>query len=123
VIVDLYPFEETVKATSDENAIIEKIDIGGPSMIRAAAKNHADLLVVAAKKDYAELEQLLVTQEGSTSLEQRRAFAIKAFDVCTGYDIAISNYFNKTSFSNPFGKSKNGFTLWRKSASVSQFLW
>ncbi len=106
VIVDLYPFEETVKSTTDENAIIEKIDIGGPSMIRAAAKNHRDLLVVAAKKEYAALEQILKEQAGSTTLEQRRVFAIKAFDVCTGYDIAISNYFNKTAFNNPFGKSK-----------------
>ncbi len=106
VIVDLYPFEETVKSTTDENAIIEKIDIGGPSMIRAAAKNHRDLVVVAAKKEYAALEQILKEQAGSTTLEQRRVFAIKAFDVCTGYDIAISNYFNKTAFNNPFGKSK-----------------
>ncbi len=106
VIVDLYPFEETVKSTTNENAIIEKIDIGGPSMIRAAAKNHRDLVVIAAKKDYAALEQILKEQEGTTTLEQRRAFAIKAFDVCTGYDIAISNYFNKTAFDNPFGKSK-----------------
>lgn len=106
VIVDLYPFEETVKSTADENLIIEKIDIGGPSMIRAAAKNHQDTLVVAAKKDYALLEQLLKEQKGATTLEQRRLFAIKAFDVCTGYDMAISNYFNQTSFINPFDKNK-----------------
>ena len=106
VIVDLYPFEETVKSTTDEKLIIEKIDIGGPSMIRAAAKNHASVVVVAAKKDYALLEEILKEQKGETSLEQRRAFAIKAFDVCTGYDIAISNYFNNTDFANPFGKTK-----------------
>ena len=107
VIVDLYPFEETVKSTTDETLIIEKIDIGGPSMIRAAAKNYQDVVVIAAKKDYALLEEILVQQKGETSLEQRRKFAIKAFDVCTGYDIAISNYFNETSFPNPFGGNKS----------------
>ena len=106
VIVDLYPFEETVRTTSEEKLIIEKIDIGGPSMIRAAAKNHASVVVVAAKKDYALLEEILKKQKGETSLEQRRSFAIKAFDVCTGYDMAISNYFNQTAFENPFGKTK-----------------
>ena len=107
VIVDLYPFEETVKSTTDEKLIIEKIDIGGPSMIRAAAKNHASVMVVAAKKDYTLLEDILVAQKGETSLEQRRMFAIKAFDVCTGYDMAISNYFNQTQFVNPFDKEKS----------------
>ena len=106
VIVDLYPFEETVRSTSDEKLIIEKIDIGGPSMIRAAAKNHASVVVVAAKKDYSLLEDILKEQRGETTLEQRRAFAIKAFDVCTGYDMAISNYFNQTDFVNPFNKKK-----------------
>ncbi|MDB5221902.1 MAG: purH [Chitinophagaceae bacterium] len=107
VIVDLYPFEETVLSTNDEVAIIEKIDIGGPSMIRAAAKNFKDVVVVAAKKDYADLEKILTEQKGETILEQRKSFAIKAFDVCTGYDIAISNYFNKTDFYNPFSGQKN----------------
>ena len=107
VIVDLYPFEETVKSTTDETLIIEKIDIGGPSMIRGAAKNHKDVVVIAAKKDYALLEQILKDQKGETTLEQRRTFAIKAFDVCTGYDLAISNYFNQTQFANPFDKEKS----------------
>ncbi|UEG50996.1 bifunctional phosphoribosylaminoimidazolecarboxamide formyltransferase/IMP cyclohydrolase [Ferruginibacter lapsinanis] len=106
VIVDLYPFEETVASTNDEKLIIEKIDIGGPSMIRAAAKNHKDVVVVAAKKDYSLLEEILKSQNGETTLDQRRAFAIKAFDVCTGYDLAISNYFNQTNFDNPFNKEK-----------------
>lgn len=106
VIVDLYPFEETVASTTDEKLIIEKIDIGGPSMIRAAAKNHKDVVVVAAKKDYHLLEEILKEQNGETTLEQRRMFAIKAFDVCTGYDLAISNYFNQTDFINPFNKTK-----------------
>ena len=94
VIVDLYPFEETLASTDEEKLIIEKIDIGGPSMIRAAAKNFRDLLVVAAKEDYAALESLLVEQEGTSTLEQRKSFAAKAFEVVMKYDIAISNYFN-----------------------------
>ncbi len=94
VIVDLYPFEETLKNTSEEKLIIEKIDIGGPSMIRAAAKNFKDVTVIAAKDDYAALEELLKTQQGTTTIEQRKAFAAKAFEVVMNYDIAISNYFN-----------------------------
>ena len=94
VIVDLYPFEETLKSTDDEKLIIEKIDIGGPSMIRAAAKNYKDLVVVSDKNDYANLEQMLRAQNGETTLEQRKAFAAKAFEVAMNYDIAISNYFN-----------------------------
>ncbi|MEO8174846.1 MAG: bifunctional phosphoribosylaminoimidazolecarboxamide formyltransferase/IMP cyclohydrolase [Sediminibacterium sp.] len=94
VIVDLYPFEETLRTTSEEKLIIEKIDIGGPSMIRAAAKNFRDITVIAAKDDYASLEKLLTEQKGETSIEQRKAYAAKAFEVVMHYDIAISNYFN-----------------------------
>ena len=93
VIVDLYPFEETVKNTSEEQAIIEKIDIGGPSMIRAAAKNHKDVAVIAAKNDYAELVNLLHAQNGELSPEQRKVLAAKAFEVVAHYDVAIANYF------------------------------
>ncbi|HRG23933.1 MAG TPA: bifunctional phosphoribosylaminoimidazolecarboxamide formyltransferase/IMP cyclohydrolase [Chitinophagaceae bacterium] len=96
VIVDLYPFEETVANTSEEKAIIEKIDIGGPSMIRGAAKNFRDVVVIAAKKDYAALENLLKTQNGNTTIEQRKAFAAKAFEVVAHYDVAISKYFTTT---------------------------
>lgn len=96
VIVDLYPFEETLKNTNEEQLIIEKIDIGGPSMIRAAAKNFKDLVVLADKNDYAVLEEMLKAQDGATSLEQRKAFAAKAFEVVMNYDIAINNYFNGT---------------------------
>ena len=106
VIVDLYPFEETVASTNDEKAIIEKIDIGGPSMIRGAAKNHKDVLVVANKSDYTLLENILTEQKGETTLEQRRTFAIKAFDVCTAYDTAISNYFHGLSIATPFNKEE-----------------
>jgi len=94
VIVDLYPFEETVASTTDEKSIIEKIDIGGPSMIRGAAKNFKDVVVIAAKKDYAKLEQLLKEQKAETTLEQRKSFAAKAFEVVAHYDVAIAKYFN-----------------------------
>lgn len=94
VIVDLYPFEETVASTNDEKSIIEKIDIGGPSMIRGAAKNFRDVMVIAAKKNYTELEQLLREQNGETTIEQRRTFATKAFEIVAHYDVAIAKYFN-----------------------------
>lgn len=98
VIVDLYPFEETLKNTSEEASIIEKIDIGGPSMIRAAAKNFRDLTVLADKNEYPALLALLQAQNGNTSLEQRRMFAARAFEVVMNYDIAINNYFNGNVF-------------------------
>jgi phosphoribosylaminoimidazolecarboxamide formyltransferase / IMP cyclohydrolase len=111
VIVDLYPFEETVAATTEEAQIIEKIDIGGPSMIRAAAKNFTDVTVLASKSDYGNLLQILRMQQGQVNLEQRRQFAAKAFEVVMHYDIAISNYFNtETSIlrygENPHQKAK-----------------
>jgi phosphoribosylaminoimidazolecarboxamide formyltransferase/IMP cyclohydrolase len=94
VIVDLYPFEETLRNTNEEKLIVEKIDIGGPSMIRAAAKNFKDLVVIAAKEDYISFVNLLQQQKGETTLEQRKAFAAKAFEVVMNYDIIINNYFN-----------------------------
>lgn len=100
VIVDLYPFEETLKSTAEEKLIIEKIDIGGPTMIRAAAKNHKDVTVIADKEDYEKLRICLQDQNGATTLEQRRAFAAKAFWVVMNYDIAINNYFNGTIIPN-----------------------
>lgn len=96
VIVDLYPFEQTIASTNDENLIIEKIDIGGPSMIRAAAKNFKDVAVIAAKEDYSFLENILNTQAGEITLEQRKTLAAKAFEIVMNYDIAINNYFNPT---------------------------
>src|SRR5882724_1366051 len=93
VIVDLYPFEETVASTTDDQAIIEKIDVGGPSMIRAAAKNHKDVVVIASRMEYALLGRLLDGQKGETSLEQRRSLAARAFEVCAHYDVVIARYF------------------------------
>jgi phosphoribosylaminoimidazolecarboxamide formyltransferase/IMP cyclohydrolase len=93
VIVDLYPFEETIAQTSEEKLIIEKIDIGGPSMIRAAAKNFRDLAVVASRDQYGYLLELLKVQNGETTLEQRRYLAAKAFGIVANYDVAIAGYF------------------------------
>lgn len=94
VIVDLYPFEETLSSTSDEKAIIEKIDIGGVSLIRAAAKNYKDVLIVASPQQYVAIEKVITEHNGITSLEERKQFAAWAFEVCAYYDIAINNYFN-----------------------------
>ncbi len=97
VIVDLYPFQETLLNTTDEKEIIEKIDIGGPSMIRGAAKNFNDVTVIASKDDYPPMVSILRHQKGEITLGQRKSFAAKAFRVVTDYDIAISNYFDEDS--------------------------
>ncbi|NMB49965.1 MAG: bifunctional phosphoribosylaminoimidazolecarboxamide formyltransferase/IMP cyclohydrolase [Bacteroidales bacterium] len=95
VIVDLYPFEETVAKGGSEEEIIEKIDIGGISLIRAAAKNFKDVLVVASKQQYKSLLQLLKEKRGDSDLEDRRWFAKEAFAVSSQYDAGIFNYFDK----------------------------
>ncbi|MEB2775036.1 bifunctional phosphoribosylaminoimidazolecarboxamide formyltransferase/IMP cyclohydrolase [Algoriphagus sp. D3-2-R+10] len=95
VIVDLYPFEETVASGAPEADIIEKIDIGGISLIRAAAKNFKDVTIIASKDQYTELEGRLTTQEGATTLADRRYFAAQAFQVSSNYDTHIFNYFNR----------------------------
>ena len=94
VIVDLYPFEKTVASRAAEADIIEKIDIGGISLIRAAAKNFADTVIVASVDQYAFLLDLITTQNGGTTIENRRLLATKAFHVSSHYDTAIFNYFN-----------------------------
>lgn len=101
VIVDLYPFEETVAQMSEEKQIIEKIDIGGPSMIRAAAKNFSDLMVIASRTDYQKIINILKEQSGNTTLDQRKSFAAKAFEVVANYDVAIAQYFNP-GYTNQF---------------------
>lgn len=95
VIVDLYPFEETVASGASEADIIEKIDIGGISLIRAAAKNFKDVTIIASKDQYSELEQKLTDQNGATTLGDRRYFAAQAFQVSSHYDSHIFNYFNQ----------------------------
>jgi phosphoribosylaminoimidazolecarboxamide formyltransferase/IMP cyclohydrolase len=94
VIVDLYPFEKTVASGASEADIIEKIDIGGISLIRAAAKNFKDTVIVASVNEYSLLLDLISTQNGATTLEQRKVMAAKAFHVSSNYDSAIFNYFN-----------------------------
>lgn len=94
VIVDLYPFEETVASGAEAEAIIEKIDIGGISLIRAAAKNFKDVVIVASKNQYQPLMRLLNEKGAETSIDDRRWFAKEAFAVSSGYDSAIFNYFD-----------------------------
>lgn len=95
VIVDLYPFEKTVASGASHEDIIEKIDIGGISLIRAAAKNYADVICVSSVEDYSEFLELLRSKNGMTSDADRKRFAAKAFNVSSHYDTAIFNYFNK----------------------------
>lgn len=94
VIVDLYPFEETVASGASEQDIIEKIDIGGVSLIRAAAKNFKDVLIVSSRDEYPELLSLLNEKNGFTSLDERKQYALNAFNITSHYDTAIFNYFN-----------------------------
>ena len=94
VIVDLYPFQETVASGAEEKEIVEKIDIGGISLIRAAAKNFKDVLIVPSKNEYPFLLELLGTKQGFSDLEDRKYLARKAFNVSSHYDTAIFNYFN-----------------------------
>lgn len=105
VIVDLYPFEETVASGAEEADIIEKIDIGGISLIRAAAKNFSDCMCVASKEMYSELHDLLLEKEGVTSVEDRKRFAAHAFDISSNYDTHIFNYFNRDEHCVSFKQS------------------
>jgi phosphoribosylaminoimidazolecarboxamide formyltransferase/IMP cyclohydrolase len=107
VIVDLYPFEKTVVSTADEEEIIEKIDIGGISLIRAAAKNFSDVLIVPSADQYDELIDLLNTKQGFTALEERKLFAAQAFNVSSHYDTCIFEYFNQSTGIKVFKKSIN----------------
>ncbi|MDQ3534435.1 MAG: bifunctional phosphoribosylaminoimidazolecarboxamide formyltransferase/IMP cyclohydrolase [Bacteroidota bacterium] len=95
VIVDLYPFENTVASGGTDEEIIEKIDIGGISLIRAAAKNYKDVLIIPSMEQYNSLEWILREKDGITTLVDRKLFAANAFDVSSHYDTAIFNYFNK----------------------------
>lgn len=99
VIVDLYPFEETVASGAEEQAIIEKIDIGGISLIRAAAKNFKDVVIIASKAQYEPFLNILKEQGANTTLDARRWFAKEAFGVSSHYDSAIFNYFDGDSAS------------------------
>lgn len=112
VIVDLYPFEETVAAGKSEEDIIEKIDIGGISLIRAAAKNFEDTAIISSRNDYAELVRILQAKDGATDIEDRKHFAAKAFMNSSHYDTLIFNYFNRSYNFEVFKKSElNGKVL------------
>lgn len=111
VIVDLYPFEDTVRSGAEDHDIIEKIDIGGISLIRAAAKNHKDVLVVASMDQYESLLSLLEKGNGTSSSGERRAFATEAFNVSSHYDSEIFNYFDGDSGSSLKVSKTNAKTL------------
>ncbi|MDR2938202.1 MAG: bifunctional phosphoribosylaminoimidazolecarboxamide formyltransferase/IMP cyclohydrolase [Prevotellaceae bacterium] len=108
VIVDLYPFEETVASGAADEDIIEKIDIGGISLIRAAAKNFNDVAIVASREQYAELLQMLQENNGGTTLENRKYLAAQAFNVSSHYDSAIFSYFNRSQNIPSFKQSVHG---------------
>lgn len=95
VVVDLYPFEQTVASGANEADIIEKIDIGGISLIRAGAKNFADVVIIPSKAEYAMLANIIKQQGTETTLEQRKTFAARAFGVSSHYDTAIHNWFTR----------------------------
>ncbi len=107
VIVDLYPFEETVKNITEEEEIIEKIDIGGISLIRAAAKNFNDVLVISGREQYSGLLELLGKKKGVTNLNERRHYAAEAFKTSSNYDTAIFRYFNNKEKIPVFRESIN----------------
>lgn len=113
VIVDLYPFEATVAAGADEATTIEKIDIGGISLIRAAAKNYKDVVIVASQEQYQPLMEMLDANGAETSLEERRWFAKEAFSVSSHYDSAIFNYFD--------GEEKSHFRLTENNAKILRY--
>ena len=95
VIVDLYPFEDTVASGASDADIIEKIDIGGISLIRAGAKNFKDVIIVPSKAEYKPLLDLLQQKNGTSDIEDRKWFATQAFGVSSHYDTAIHNWFSK----------------------------
>ena len=105
VVVDLYPFEETVASGASEQDTIEKIDIGGISLIRAAAKNFNDVLIISSRNDYPELLGLLEKNNGISDLAERKRFAAKAFATSSHYDTAIFNYFNQSENLSQFKQS------------------
>jgi phosphoribosylaminoimidazolecarboxamide formyltransferase / IMP cyclohydrolase len=109
VIVDLYPFEETLKTTNREEDIIEKIDIGGISLIRAAAKNFNDVLIISGREQYSGLLTLLKEKNGTSSLSDRRYYAAEAFKTSSNYDTAIFKYFNREAGIKVFRESINDY--------------
>ncbi|MBN2892095.1 MAG: bifunctional phosphoribosylaminoimidazolecarboxamide formyltransferase/IMP cyclohydrolase [Bacteroidales bacterium] len=111
VIVDLYPFEKTVEATDNEAEIIEKIDIGGISLIRAAAKNFKDVVIIPSKKYYSDLLNILENNNCQTTVDERKSFAKAAFSVSSNYDTAIYNYFKTDDLETFRYSNDNGMEL------------
>ena len=111
VIVDLYPFEKTVSSGASEEDIIEKIDIGGISLIRAAAKNFKDTVCVSSVSDYAEFLEIISQYNGFTTFQDRKYFAAKAFNISSNYDTAIFNYFNSTQTESENTRKISAFKL------------
>lgn len=107
VIVDLYPFEQTLASGASPDEIIEKIDIGGISLIRAAAKNYEDVVIISSREQYQVLLDFLNEKQGSTTLDQRKRLALEAFGVTSHYDTAIFNYFNRNKEKQVFRQSVN----------------
>ncbi len=105
VIVDLYPFEETVASGATDEEIIEKIDIGGISLIRAGAKNFKDVLIISSRSQYDKLFEILEKNEGKTNIEERLFFAGEAFNLTSHYDTAIFNWFNRDKHDQYFKHS------------------
>jgi phosphoribosylaminoimidazolecarboxamide formyltransferase/IMP cyclohydrolase len=105
VIVDLYPFEETLKQNATEDELIEKIDIGGISLIRAAAKNFNDVVIISNRNQYDQLKKILDEQQGATTIDERKYFAAEAFNVSSHYDTEIFKYFNTQQNINVFKQS------------------
>ncbi len=107
VVVDLYPFQETVAGGGTNEEIIEKIDIGGISLIRAAAKNHKDVVIIPSQREYGTLERILSEGDATTELEQRKDLALRAFEVSSVYDTAIHGYFAEKSASKVLRYGEN----------------
>jgi phosphoribosylaminoimidazolecarboxamide formyltransferase/IMP cyclohydrolase len=113
VIVDLYPFEETVVSGAEESAIIEKVDIGGISLIRAAAKNFKDVVIIPSRNEYSEFLSVLEEGDGETTMEQRKKFATRAFQVSSHYDTQIFHYFNAEDQYKGFRQSFDQYEVLR----------
>jgi phosphoribosylaminoimidazolecarboxamide formyltransferase / IMP cyclohydrolase len=123
VIVDLYPFEQTVAGGGSDQEIIEKIDIGGISLIRAAAKNFKDVIIVSSRNDYPALLDLLNSRNGSSEIDDRKKFATRAFAVSSGYDSAIFSWFNADGEESAFRAAMNGGRALRYGENPHQKAW
>jgi phosphoribosylaminoimidazolecarboxamide formyltransferase/IMP cyclohydrolase len=123
VIVDLYPFEDTVASGAAHDDIIEKVDIGGISLIRAAAKNYKDVVIIPAKSEYNKFLELLNEKQGFTAIEDRKLFASKAFDVSSHYDSEIYRYFSDNTGSLKVSSSEENVLRYGENPHQSGFFY